>query len=204
MAPAHGDRPLGCAFVEGINEIEIRSATGAAVTSLTTVRARSADASAVPIEAEDARLVGGASASTLNDGTGSNASNGAYAGWIGNGGAVEIDRAAGFDWPGDYDITVHYANAETSGAHAYNPQVVDRRLEVSEGDAPVGDAYFRYTYSWNSFWQRTVPVTLTTGDASLRLAIPTRGHPTSTASSSRPACSANPPPKRSCASRIRR
>ncbi|WP_067873725.1 hypothetical protein [Agromyces aureus] len=156
-------------LVEGINEIELRSPAGAAVSSLTTVRAREADSAEVSVEAEGARLVGGASATTLADGTGTNASGRAFAGNVGNGaGAIEIDRATGFDAPGDYDVTVHYSNAETAGDHAYNPQVVDRRLDVSEGDEHVGDAYFRYTYSWNSFWERTIPVTLSTGDAPLR------------------------------------
>jgi hypothetical protein len=33
----------------------------------------------------------------------------------------------------------------------------------------VGHAYFRYTYSWDSFSQRTIPVTLSTADQPLRL-----------------------------------
>ncbi|MFX7507357.1 hypothetical protein ABTJ37_23860, partial [Acinetobacter baumannii] len=61
-----------------------------------------------------------------------------------------------------------YANAEVSGRHDYNPQVVDRRLQVSEaGTGLVGEAYFRYTYAWDSFWERTIPVTLTTADGAL-------------------------------------
>ncbi|HEU5128963.1 MAG TPA: hypothetical protein VFU12_13315, partial [Glycomyces sp.] len=56
-----------------------------------------------------------------------------------------------------------------SGEHDYNPQVVDRRLEAHEGADAVGHAYFRYTYSWDSFWERTIPVTLSTADEPLRL-----------------------------------
>ncbi|GAA1960807.1 fibronectin type III domain-containing protein [Agromyces allii] len=156
-------------LVEGVNEIELRSPAGASVSNLTTVRARDADDAAVSIEAESARLVDGAAVQTLADSTGTNASGRAFAGWVGNGaGAIVIDRAAGFDTAGGYDLTVHYSNAETSGDHAYNPQVVDRRIDVSEGGEHVGDAYFRYTYSWNSFWQRTIPVTLSTADQPLR------------------------------------
>ncbi|MCC3763400.1 hypothetical protein K3N28_09980 [Glycomyces sp. TRM65418] len=155
---------------EGINEIELRSPDGAVVQSLTTVRHRAADEAAVAIEAEDAVLHGRASVTTLDEGTGTNASGGAFVGWIGGGeaNAIELPRD-GFDAAGDYDVTVFYANAETSGEHDYNPQVVDRRLEVREGAEPVGHAYFRYTYSWDSFSQRTVPVTLSTADEPLRL-----------------------------------
>ncbi|HEX2143416.1 MAG TPA: hypothetical protein VHG10_02795 [Glycomyces sp.] len=155
---------------EGINEIELRSPDGAVVGSLTTVRDREADSAAVSIEGEDMALHGQASVTDLADSTGTNASGSSFVGWIGNGeaNAVEIARD-GFAEAGDYDLTVFYANAETSGQHDYNPQVVDRRLEVQEGSEAVGHAYFRYTYSWNSFSQRTVPVTLSTADQPLRL-----------------------------------
>jgi hypothetical protein len=155
---------------EGINEIELRSPDGAIVESLTTIRDRAADDAAVSIEAEDMTMHGQASVTRLADSTGTNASGSAFAGWIGNGtaNAVEIARD-GFAQPGDYDLTVYYANAETSGQHDYNPQVVDRLLEVQEGSQQVGHAYFRYTYSWNSFSQRTIPLTLSTTDQPLRL-----------------------------------
>lgn len=87
----------------------------------------------------------------------------------GPGNYLEIQRAAGFDEAGDYDISVHYANAEVSGQHDYNPQVVDRLLQVHEAGQEVGRAHFRYTYSWNSFFERAIQVSLTTGDSPLRL-----------------------------------
>lgn len=157
-------------LVEGINEIEIGAPAGAVVAALTTVRAREADEAAVAIEAEDAVLHGAAAVTTLADGTGTNASGSAYVGWIGDGAAnaIEIPRD-GFAAAGDYDLTVYYANAELSGDHDYNPQVVDRRLEVREGAVEVGRAYFRYTYSWDSFFQRSLAVTLSTADEPLRL-----------------------------------
>jgi hypothetical protein len=157
-------------LVEGVNEIEIRSPEGALVESLTTSRAREADEAAVSIEAEDAVLHGAAAATTLAESTGTNASGGTFVGWIGNGAdnAIEIPRD-GFAEAGEYDVTVHYANAELSGDHDYNPQVVDRLLQVQEGDAEVGHAYFRYTYSWDSFFQRSIAVTLSTADEPLRL-----------------------------------
>ncbi|MCD0444995.1 hypothetical protein LO763_15365 [Glycomyces sp. A-F 0318] len=157
-------------LVEGINEIEVRSPEGAVVESLTTVRAREADEAAVSIEAEDAVLHGAAEATTLAEDTGTNASGGAFVGWIGNGAAnaIELPRD-GFAEAGEYDVTVHYANAELSGDHDYNPQVVDRKLQVHEGGTEVGHAYFRYTYSWDSFFQRSIAVTLSTADEPLRL-----------------------------------
>jgi len=157
-------------LVEGINEIEISSPEGAIVQSLTTVRAREADDAAVVVEAEDAVLHGSAAVTQLASGTGTNASGSSFVGWVGNGAdnAIEIPRD-GFAAAGDYDLTVHYANAELSGNHDYNPQVVDRLLEVQEGAEAVGHAYFRYTYSWDSFFERSIAVTLSTADEPLRL-----------------------------------
>lgn len=53
------------------------------------------------------------------------------------------------------------------GTHDYNPQVIDRRLNVTETGGGSGYAYFRYTYAWNSLLERSIPVTLTTADGSL-------------------------------------
>ncbi|WP_153026167.1 carbohydrate-binding protein [Glycomyces albidus] len=160
-------------LVEGINEIEIRSPEGATAQSLATVRDRGADDAAVSIEAEDAELLGSAAVTELADTTGSNASGMAYVGWVGDGAenAIELPRD-GFAAPGDYDVTVYYANAELSGDHDYNPQVVDRLLQVTEGGTEVGHAYFRYTYSWDSFSQRSLSVTLATANEPLRLGNP--------------------------------
>lgn len=159
-------------LVEGINEVELHSASGAQIAQITTTRARSADSAAVTIEAESAERTGTASVTTLPSSSGTNASGGAYVGFIGNGAGntLRIPRAAGFNQAGKYLVTVHYSNAETVGDHAYNPQVVDRALDVLEGQQKVADAHFRYTYSWNSFWERTIPVTLTTGDQALSFA----------------------------------
>lgn len=154
---------------EGINEIEVRSQAGIALTAVTTTRVASADAAAVKVEAEDGTRAGGARVGSYDAASGSNVSGGSFVGNLGGGAGntLSIPRAPGFSAAGDYDVVVKYANAEVSGRHDYNPQVVDRRLQVSEaGAGPVGEGYFRYTYAWNSFWERTIPVTLsTTGGA---------------------------------------
>lgn len=158
---------------EGINEVELESAGGSAVDGVTVTRTPEADQAEVTIEAEDAQLHGTAVVAAKPAGTGSNASGEAVVEWLGNGPAnyAVIPRMPGFDEPGAYDVVVHYSNAELSGQHSYNPQVVDRELQIREGDdpTPVGRTHFRYTFSWDSFWERTVPVTLTTADAPLRL-----------------------------------
>ncbi|GAB3279444.1 carbohydrate-binding protein [Kineosporia babensis] len=158
-------------LVEGINEIELRSPSGVLIDTLTTTRVRKSDASQVVLEAEDARLEGQASVTELAASVGSNASGRGYVGYVGNGteNAVVFDRVKGYDQPGDYDVAITYANAELKGDHQYNPQVVDRRAELQEGTRPIGHGYFRYTYDWNSFSQRSIAVTLKTANQPLRL-----------------------------------
>jgi hypothetical protein len=153
----------------GINEVEVRSTNGALVRELTTTRVAEADGAAVTVEAEDAIRHGAAAVAAYADASGSNASGLKGLGFVGNGAAntFEVPRRPGFDRPGDYDIAVTYANAELGGRHDYNPQVVDRRLEVTETGGGSAYAYFRYTYAWNSFLERTIPITLTTSDAPL-------------------------------------
>jgi hypothetical protein len=156
---------------QGINEVEIRSKRGILLKQLTTTRAAAADGAAVTVEAENAIRRGTTAVVAYADSSGTNASGLKALGHVGNGAAntFEIPRGPGFDKPGDYNIAVSYANAELGGSHAYNPQVIDRRLEVTEtgGQAGTAHAYFRYTYVWNSFLERTIPVTLTTADGPL-------------------------------------
>jgi hypothetical protein len=158
-------------LAQGINEVELSSAKGILLKQVTTTRAAASDSAAVTIEGENTVRHGTTVVNTYSSASGSNASGLKGIGFIGNGAGntFEVPRGPGFDKAGDYDIAVTYANAELSGAHAYNPQVVDRRLDVTEtgGTTSAGHAYFRYTYAWNSFLERTIPVTLSTSGGSL-------------------------------------
>lgn len=161
---------------EGINEIELRSPEGVLLKQITSTRVSDADSAETSIEAEDAQLGGEAGITTIGDDSGSNASGGAYVGNVGNSpsNTFTVERQDGFAEPGSYNLVVHYANAETSGEHDYNPQVVDRQLTVTEAGSPdtAASAYFRYTYSWESFWERTIPITLTTSGGALEFGNP--------------------------------
>jgi len=158
---------------EGISEVELTSAREAKIASVTTVRVPQADSAAHVIEAEQALLTGTAVVVTDPATSPTNASGGAHVEWIGQGAgnSVEVPRVAGIDRPGDYNVVVRYANAELGSEHPYNPQVVDRRLDVGEAgvDGVAGSAYFRYTHTWDSYWDHTVQVRLSTRGGALRL-----------------------------------
>lgn len=158
-------------LAQGINEIELSTAAGMLLQQVTTTRAAASDSAAVTIEAENTVRHGTTAVNTYSTASGSNASGLKGIGFVGNGSGntFEVPRGPGFDKPGAYNVAVTYANAELGGAHDYNPQVVDRRINVKEtgGAAGAGHAYFRYTYAWNSFLERTIPVTLSTSGGSL-------------------------------------
>lgn len=86
-----------------------------------------------------------------------------------DGDALEVPRTGAIASPGPHHVVITYANADLDGEHDYNPQVVDRHLELSEGERPVGRAGCRYTYSWANEWDRALPVVLETADDPLRL-----------------------------------
>jgi hypothetical protein len=159
---------------QGINEIEIRSKRGILLQQLTTTRVAEADAAAVTIEAEDTIRHGAVAVTTHPDASGSNASGATSIGYVGlgAGNTFEVARQPGFDRPGAYDLAVSYANAELGGRHDYNPQVIDRRLDVTEAGGGSAHGYFRYTYAWNSFLEKTIPITLTTASGSLTFGNP--------------------------------
>jgi hypothetical protein len=157
----------------GVNELEISSGGGIDLATVTATRNEQADAAAVTVEAEDAVLHGAATVTNLPEESGTNASGSAYVGQLGNDTAntLEIERRPGFDKPGAYTAVVRYANAELQGDHPYNPQVVDRGLQISEtgADGRAAMGLFRYNHHWHSFWERSISVTLTTTDGPLTL-----------------------------------
>lgn len=162
-------------LAQGINEVELSSAAGILLKQVKTTRAAASDSAAVTLEAENTIRHGATAVNTYSAASGSNASGLQGIGFVGNGpgNTFEVPRGPGFDKAGDYDIAVTYANAELGGAHAYNPQVVDRRLEVNEAGGGAGHGYFRYTYTWDSFLERTIPVTLSTAGGALIFGNPT-------------------------------
>ena len=83
-----------------------------------------------------------------------------------------IPRTGALATTGEFVVVMTYANAELRGEHDYNPQVVDRLVEVWEGEGRVGRARCRYTYSWENFFERAIPVAVTTSDEPLRLLSP--------------------------------
>ncbi|NQX24760.1 hypothetical protein HQQ79_13385 [Curtobacterium sp. VKM Ac-2852] len=160
---------------QGVNEVRLSSSVGAKVQDLRILRGatqRAADeANASRVEAEDLTLAGTARAQTLPAGSNGSADQQGTVrdvGFIGNGSGNTMtwQRPPGFG-AGDYVLTVAAANADKTSAINYNPQFVSRSLDVTENGGQTTKASFRNTYSWSSFWDRSVPVRLSTATGSL-------------------------------------
>lgn len=137
--------------------------------ALTVVRDTSADRNAVRVEAESGQLAGGAAVAS-----GPWASGGSYVGYLGRGGTLTVPRTGG---PGQYNLTVGYAQAEKNTGHPYNTDIVNRTMVVSEAGGTTTSARYRHNYTWDGFWPETTPLDLTTSGGALTFGNPSAWAP---------------------------
>lgn len=168
---------------QGINELKVTAPDGADVASVTTLRGaaqKSSDADPANVFHSQAQaLPRSGTAAVQTDAPGSNGSADASGtvhdvGWIGNGAAntLTIPRPSGFG-AGDYQLVVSATNADRAAAINYNPQMIDRFLNVTETGGSTARAAFRNDYAWNNYWDKTIPLVLTTDGGALVLGNPT-------------------------------
>jgi hypothetical protein len=60
-------------------------------------------------------------------------------------------------------MNVRYANDQVSGSGNYNTNVVSRAAQISVNGGTAQTVMFRNNYSWSTYWDLPVPVTLTAG-----------------------------------------
>ncbi|MFJ1806742.1 MULTISPECIES: CBM35 domain-containing protein [unclassified Streptomyces] len=90
------------------------------------------------------------------------ASGGKYVGYVGNGSGNTLTVKVDAPEAGRYVMAVRYANNQVSGSGNYNTNVVSRAARISvNGTAQT--VMFRNNYSWSSYWDLPVPVTLSAG-----------------------------------------
>lgn len=164
---------------QGINELALTAANGATITSVSTFRGATQKASDTDSnnvfrsEAEALPRAGTATVQAVAAGSNGSADPSGTVrdvGYIGNGtgNTVSIPRPTGFG-PGEYQLVLGAANADQATAINYNPQLISRFLDISETGAATVRAAFRHNYAWNSFWDKTVPLTLTSSNGTLVL-----------------------------------
>ncbi|MGA0568166.1 hypothetical protein ACO2Q7_12600 [Rathayibacter sp. KR2-224] len=162
---------------EGVNELTLSSPRGADVSAVTTLRgadqiATDHDSSYAKTYApSDLALAGSAVVQTLP--ANSNGVGGHDVEYLGNGAAntATLNRPSGFG-AGDYQLVLAAANAAQSSSINYNPQVISRFVDISEAGGSTVQTTMRNNYAWQSFWNLTSPLTLTTANGAITLGNP--------------------------------
>lgn len=81
---------------------------------------------------------------------------------------------------GEYALVLAVANADKSSSINYNAQVKSRFPNITESGSGTTRAAFRHNYAWNSYWDETIPLSLTTASGGFVLGNPRPSHRTST------------------------
>ncbi|HWD79671.1 MAG TPA: hypothetical protein VG497_12340, partial [Kribbella sp.] len=165
---------------QGINELTLSAPPGDLLLGDVTtsrgaaqVAAEANPANVRRVEAESLTLAGTAAVESLPAATGSNGSadaDGVVRDVVnvgkGSGNTITMARPVGFG-AGEYQLVFGASNADKSDPINYNPQVISRFLDVTEAGGATVRGAFRHNYSWNSFWDKTIPLTLVTRSGAL-------------------------------------
>jgi hypothetical protein len=151
----------------GINQVVVRGDRGEAVLDKLTVTplaaASAARANVVTYQAEDGTLAGTARV----DGSYSQAHGGVVTG-ISDGPANSLTLAVHVPVRGSYGMTVRFANNQQVVANHYNPDLMTAPADISINGGPSFHVNFASTFSWNQFWNLTIPVRLRPGANTIR------------------------------------
>ncbi|MFF4786972.1 LamG-like jellyroll fold domain-containing protein [Streptomyces griseorubiginosus] len=153
-------RAVAVSLSGGVNKVTV---TGGSTPTLLDRLTVTPSEGALPVrtyEAQDARLAGTASLTSLSLATDGTAITG-VGGDPGNGNTATFDVTA--DKAGLYALRVRYSNPEQSEATHYNPDPLARHADISVNGGAGRRVGFPHTFHQNDFWELTVPVTLKKG-----------------------------------------
>ena len=114
-------------------------------------------------QAEDGTLTGTA---TVNNSY-SQANGGVVTG-VGGGPANSLTFTVHAPVPGRYGMTVRFANNQQIVANHYNPDLMTAPADISVNGGPTFHVNFGNTFSWNQFFNLTIPVQLRQGVNTIR------------------------------------
>ncbi len=148
----------------GINKVVV-TGDGGTVTldKLTVTPVGGAQPGVSTYQAEDAALTGTAKV----DNSYSQANGGVVTG-IGGGSANSLTFTVHAPAPGTYEMTVRFANNQQIIANHYNPDLMTAPADISVNGGPTFHVNFGNTFSWNQFWNLTIPVQLRRGVNTIR------------------------------------
>jgi concanavalin A-like lectin/glucanase superfamily protein len=147
----------------GVNKVVVTGAGGALTLDKLTVTpvpasSPAARAATATYQAENGALTGTAHA----DGSYSQADGGVVTG-ISGGAANSLTLTVHAPAAGRYGMTVRFANNQLVQANHYNPDLMTAPADISVNGGPTFHVNFASTFSWNQFWNLTIPVQLRRG-----------------------------------------
>jgi len=143
----------------GINKLVVAGSSGdVTLDKLTVTPVSGAQPGVTTYQAEDGTLTGTAKI----DNSYSQADGGVVTG-IGDGPANSLTFTVHAAVTGAYAMTVRFANDQQIVANHYNPDLMTAPADISVNGGPTFHVNFASTFSWNQFWNLTIPVTLRPG-----------------------------------------
>lgn len=153
-------RAVAVSLSGGVNKVTVTGGSAPTLVDRLTVTPTEGALPVRTYEAQDAKLAGTASLTSLSLATDGTAITG-VGGDPGNGNTATFDVTA--DRAGLYALRVRYSNPEQSEATHYNPDPLARHADISVNGGAVRRVGFPHTFHQNDFWELTVPVTLKKG-----------------------------------------
>jgi hypothetical protein len=148
----------------GINKVVVTGDGGlVALDKLTVTPVRAAPPEVSTYQAEDAALAGTAKV----DNSYRQANGGVVTG-VSGGPANSLTFTVHAPVAGRYGMTVRFANDQQIIANHYNPDLMTAPADVSVNGGPTFHVNFGNTFSWNQFWNLTIPVLLRPGANTIR------------------------------------
>ncbi|HEY9244416.1 MAG TPA: carbohydrate-binding protein, partial [Streptosporangiaceae bacterium] len=148
----------------GINKVVVTGdGGGVTLDELTVTPVTGAQPAASTYQAEDGALAGTARV----DNSYPQANGGVVTG-IGGGPANSLAFTVHAPVAGPYGMTVRFANNQQIVANHYNPDLMTAPADISVNGGPTFHVNFGNTFSWNQFWNLTIPVQLRHGVNTIR------------------------------------
>jgi hypothetical protein len=143
----------------GVNKVVVTGGSGqVTLDKLTVTPAGGTQPGVTTYQAEDGTLTGTAKV----DNSYSQADGGVVTG-ISDGPANSLTFNVHAPAAGTYGMTVRFANDQQIIANHYNPDLMTAPADISVNGGPTFHVNFANTFSWNQFWNLTIPVRLRAG-----------------------------------------
>jgi hypothetical protein len=152
----------------GINKVVVTGDGGEVTLDRLTVTPLAATNPAVAADAVTYQAENGALTGTAHADSSYGQADGGVVTGISDGAANALTLTVRAPAAGTYGMNVRFANNQQVVANHYNPDLMTAPADISVNGAPAFHVNFANTFSWNQFWNLTIPVRLRAGANTIR------------------------------------